>query len=504
MLMKRQLLVAATLAACGGWTARVQTAPIVGPTAVVPATVEVGVPTSVTMTAQIPDLTVIPTGVNLLRTDAAGRTLATAGVMHDDGLAGDAVAGDRIFTLRLTIIESSAGQTFYRVSAAFRSVLLRALSPLIPLTASRTAPAISVRLTPGANVHGWNNTPVVAHFTCTGSASATITCPPDRTIATEGANQQVTGMVADSFGQSASITSAPFNIDLTPPAIAVTLTPALPASGTYTSPVTGHFTCTDTLSGIAACPADRTLSSNGTGLTVGGTASDLAGNEAVAAIGPFAIQLPPPPASGVFSVGAEPNWVPSDTSTAVTVTALIPTDDAGKPKSVQVMERDASGLLGPKLATLVDDGSQGDAVAGDDTFTGRVTIVEHGPNLRILVVTATYEVGSELVSTPLVITVRVSDSPGQAISELAQALRNGESGNAYRRLGAALNHSRVLDGMSSDTRSRIATALETCAVTSDKDGLQICAGAETIEGQPQGFRFFILRDAYGVWRVLSW
>ncbi|MEQ1868728.1 MAG: hypothetical protein ABL961_01745, partial [Vicinamibacterales bacterium] len=67
-------------------------APVVGPTVATPAQVGVGVLTPVVVTAQIADPSVIATGVNLLRTDATGRTLAVVGVMHDDGVNGDAVA----------------------------------------------------------------------------------------------------------------------------------------------------------------------------------------------------------------------------------------------------------------------------------------------------------------------------------------------------------------------------------------------------------------------------
>src|SRR5262245_48714278 len=73
----------------------------VGATAVTPASVPVGVATPVVFTARIDDATVLPGGVNLLKTNAAGAAGVVVGVMRDDGTNGDAVAGDKVFSLRV-------------------------------------------------------------------------------------------------------------------------------------------------------------------------------------------------------------------------------------------------------------------------------------------------------------------------------------------------------------------------------------------------------------------
>ncbi|MEQ1871028.1 MAG: hypothetical protein ABL961_13520, partial [Vicinamibacterales bacterium] len=233
------------------------------------------------------------TGVNLLRTDATGRTLAVVGVMHDDGVNGDAVAGDRTFSYLAVTTASAPGTTYYRVSAPFRGVLLRALSPVVSVSAV-PPPTISVTLSPVANANGWRSTPVTAHFTCGTSPGVTIVCPPDRIISTELAGQQVTGTVTDSLGGSASVTSPPFNIDQVPPSVSVHLDSAPNASGIFTSAVTAHFTCADALSGVASCPADQIFSDPGTNLVAIGTATDAAGNSATATSAPFTIRLAQP------------------------------------------------------------------------------------------------------------------------------------------------------------------------------------------------------------------
>jgi hypothetical protein len=75
--------------------------------------------------------------------------------------------------------------------------------------------------------------------------------------------------------------SATIKIDLTAPAISHTLSPLPNAAGWNNSDVTVTFICADqpTLSGLAACTSPATVSTEGEGQTVNGTAVDYAGNE---------------------------------------------------------------------------------------------------------------------------------------------------------------------------------------------------------------------------------
>lgn len=106
-------------------------APSISQTSATPAYVVENTPTAVLFTAQIADPSVIRTGVNLLKTDSTGKTLAVAGVLNDNGMNGDATANDKIFSLSVTLNQPSTGQVYYRVSAPFKGVLQRALSPVI-------------------------------------------------------------------------------------------------------------------------------------------------------------------------------------------------------------------------------------------------------------------------------------------------------------------------------------------------------------------------------------
>ncbi|OFV97964.1 MAG: hypothetical protein A3H28_07235 [Acidobacteria bacterium RIFCSPLOWO2_02_FULL_61_28] len=68
-------------------------------------------------------------------------------------------------------------------------------------------------------------------------------------------------------------------------------------AGTWTNQnVTVHFTCSDSLSGLApgSPPLDTTVSSEGSNLSVSGTCTDLAGNSASATFNPIKIDRSPP------------------------------------------------------------------------------------------------------------------------------------------------------------------------------------------------------------------
>ncbi|AEV85693.1 Neogenin [Actinoplanes sp. SE50] len=144
-----------------------------------------------------------------------------------------------------------------------------------------TAPTISAAvLGATANAGGWYHDAPTVHFTCTDTGSGVASCPADIPVGTDGAGQVVTGTALDAAGNTAA-TSVTVNVDRTAPAITATVLGATAnAGGWYHDAPTIHYTCTDTGSGIASCPADTPLTEDGTARTLTGTATDLAGNSA--------------------------------------------------------------------------------------------------------------------------------------------------------------------------------------------------------------------------------
>jgi hypothetical protein len=151
----------------GGWAARLllslaalllcgapALAGVIGAVAVSPQAIDAGVASAVTVSVSITDANYTAGSANVLRVRADGSSVVL-GAMRDDGLAGDAVAGDKIYTLRTTLNEPAAGTVQLQVSAAFRRELRRTLSPLVPLQVRSAAPVIgAVQISPAAAVAG--------------------------------------------------------------------------------------------------------------------------------------------------------------------------------------------------------------------------------------------------------------------------------------------------------------------------------------------------------------
>jgi hypothetical protein len=105
-------------------------APPIGPTSVAPSIITANVPTAVTITALITDQSLIASSVNLLRLGSNSSTPTVIATLRDDGIAGDALANDGVFSRTHTFTER-AGTIPLQVSAAFRGHLTRSFSPVI-------------------------------------------------------------------------------------------------------------------------------------------------------------------------------------------------------------------------------------------------------------------------------------------------------------------------------------------------------------------------------------
>ena len=86
----------------------------------------------------------------------------------------------------------------------------------------------------------------------------------------------------DKAGNSESHHTFSTSIDSNPPTITITQTPLPNVNGWNNSNVTLTFACADSGSGVASCPTPVTLTADGAGQPVSGTAFDNAGNSASA------------------------------------------------------------------------------------------------------------------------------------------------------------------------------------------------------------------------------
>ena len=158
-----------------------------------------------------------------------------------------------------------------------------AASNVITVKIDKTLPTIVAAATTSPTAAGWYNANVIVHFTCTDGTSGIVSCPADQLLTASGTSTAQT--VTDNAGNvSAASNTVAVKIDKTIPTISAAITAGtLGTNGWYKSDVTIHFTCTDADSGIASCPADQILSTDGASVSsTAQTAIDNAGNVSAA------------------------------------------------------------------------------------------------------------------------------------------------------------------------------------------------------------------------------
>lgn len=242
---KRSLLSFFALAASAGAQ---QT---VGTVTVRPTFTPVNTATQITFTALITDTTLLANGANVQRLNAQGNPTAVLGNLHDDGLDGDAVAGDRIFTLRFTLNEPTPGRVVVRAAAGFPGLAQRIGSSSVAIDIANAASPLSIdaSIAPSPNAAGWHRQDPTIAYSCTGGQGGSVSCPGLAKIATEGQAQPVTGTATDGAGNNAT-KSVTINLDKTAPLLNITSpttvnTPAITFTGTVTDALSGiaSFSC---------------------------------------------------------------------------------------------------------------------------------------------------------------------------------------------------------------------------------------------------------------------
>jgi hypothetical protein len=192
-----------------------------------------------------------------------------------------------------------------------------------------TGPVVTPALTPAANTAGWNNDNVIVKWTATDAGSGVVAAQPFKTenVSANGITTVTAPAQSDRLGNTGAAGSVTVRIDKAPPTITATQTKN--ANGT----VTVTFTCGDSISGIASCVADgqasnsRTVTPGTNSITVGGTATDAAGNTATASVvvapsdttGPVLTSAPTtePNANGWYKGDVTIDWTASDAESGV-------------------------------------------------------------------------------------------------------------------------------------------------------------------------------------------
>ncbi|MFZ1010564.1 MAG: Ig-like domain-containing protein [Candidatus Sulfotelmatobacter sp.] len=196
-------------------------------------------------------------------------------------------------------------------------------------------PSITASMSPSPNAAGWNNSTVTVTFTCTAGTYPIKTCPSPVQVTTQGANQQICGQAVDTNGAKSASACVTVSLDETPPTIAATPTPAPDSSGWNNTDVTVNFACSDSLSGISVCPSPIFVSAAGANQVIKGTATDKAGNTAMAST-MLNVELTLPSIAAAVSPAPNSNyWNNSSVTVTFTCTpSLSPITNCAAPQTI--------------------------------------------------------------------------------------------------------------------------------------------------------------------------
>ena len=190
-------------------------------------------------------------------------------------------------------------------------------STSVTLNIDKTPAVINTLTTPPANVAGWSNADTTVSFECSDVLSGVASCPVPVLINIEGANQLVAGDALDVAGNT-SHAETTVNLDKTPPQIQVAAVPAANALGWHNADLQLQYTCSDTLSGIATCPATLPVASEGAAQVFSGTAVDMADNSATTSITLNVDKTLPTIAAAVTPAANAAGWHSSDPTVSFT------------------------------------------------------------------------------------------------------------------------------------------------------------------------------------------
>ncbi|MCU1584944.1 MAG: hypothetical protein JWM49_1500, partial [Microbacteriaceae bacterium] len=187
-------------------------------------------------------------------------------------------------------------------------------SNAVALKWDNIGPTVTHTLSPVPNANGWNKNDVTVTFAAkdddAGSGFASVTDPV--TVSTETDGLRIVGTAKDTAGNVGTDTVS-VKLDKTAPTISgAVVSGTQGVNGWYVGPVTVHFTCADTLSGLAtSCPANVILTANGAN-SASATVTDNAGNSAVTTLPGIKIDTEEPSittvnvAGGLYTLGAVP------------------------------------------------------------------------------------------------------------------------------------------------------------------------------------------------------
>lgn len=165
----------------------------------------------------------------------------------------------------------------------------------------KTNPTVAAAASSAANGNGWYRANVTVQFSGTDAGSGIANCTADAIVSAEAASQVVSGTCTDNAGRSSAAATVTISLDKTVPTLSGAPITAANANGWYMNDVSVKWTCGDNLSGVANCPGNTLISSEGSGLSASAMITDRADNTASASVSGINIDKTNPTVSATVS-----------------------------------------------------------------------------------------------------------------------------------------------------------------------------------------------------------
>jgi hypothetical protein len=250
------------------------------------ASTPVGVAANVLATTSVTDPTILSNSIVLQRMDSLGRILSVTGTFRDDGREGDAVANDRVFSLRFAVLENSAITHIYRVSASVQGSITRIFSAPVNFNVTGNI-STGVRILQPANLAFLNTSPIVVSGTM-GDPNALVRVN-GVTATKSGGTFQVSLPLAEG-NNTLTVAAQNSNASVNTDSVQVTLD-TTPPRVTVDSPVSGSTTTEASISvaGIVNDIVVGTVNSQQARVTVAGVLAAVANRKYLASNVPLTL-----------------------------------------------------------------------------------------------------------------------------------------------------------------------------------------------------------------------
>lgn len=218
------------------------------------------------------------------------------------------------------------------------------------------------------------------------------------------------------------------------------------------------------------------------------------------------IQTPEPENLKAAFLKSSPDFVNVGKPSTVTVTGQVAVTGALIPESVNLIRYDDRGNALGVLGKMHDDGTDGDALLGDNTFSIQLALNESTPMIFGVKVSVAYKgIARRSISDLLRIYVKSEETPEQMLTQLSGDIEASRIEDALNRFSRSSLNRLALEGLTTTQKSKLATALRQAQLLELNGPVAIFKVLWPEEnGAISEVRISLMRDAIGLWRVLSW